>query len=67
MRSRSLKVAGVVMVGDKNHDNRAAIETYGQVGVLGEMPRFDRLSPDTLSAWAAAELDPQAKLLEWLQ
>ena len=67
LRARSLVVAGVVMVGDKNHHNRAAIETYGQVGVIGEMPRFDRLSADTLAAWAAVELDPGAKLLEWLQ
>ena len=67
LRSRSLVVAGVVMVGEKNHHNRAAIETYGQVAVIGEMPRLDPLSAETLAAWAAAELDPRAKLMEWLQ
>ena len=43
-RSRSLHVAGVVMVGDPNSDNRAAIERYGRVDVLAEMPRFDPTS-----------------------
>ena len=29
------------MVGEPNADNRAAIEHYGRVPVIGEMPRFD--------------------------
>ena len=67
LRLRGLSVAGVVMVGDKNHDNRLAIEHYGRVGVLGEMPRFHQLTPDTLAHWATTELDPSEQLLEWLQ
>ena len=67
LRSRGLAVAGVVMVGDKNDDNRLAIEQYGRVGVVGEMPRFDRMTADTLAHWAATELDPKEQLLEWLQ
>ena len=38
LRARSLKIAGVVMIGEANPDNRAAIEHYGRVPVLGEMP-----------------------------
>ncbi|MEE8129929.1 MAG: dethiobiotin synthase [Vicinamibacterales bacterium] len=67
LRSRGLTVAGVVMVGDRNDDNRLAIEQYGRVGVVGEMPRFDRMAPEALAHWAATELDPKAQLLEWLQ
>ncbi len=52
LRARSLKIAGVVMIGDANPDNRAAIEQYGCVTVLGEMPRFDPLTPESLRRWA---------------
>ena len=57
LQRRSLYVAGVVMVGQANRDNRAAIEQYGSVPVLGEMPTFDRLTPERLASWSAAELD----------
>src|SRR5262249_5785113 len=43
LRARGLAVAGVVMIGEPNRDNREAIETYGTVPVVGEMPRFDQL------------------------
>ncbi len=62
LRSRSLDVAGVVIVGDTNADNRDAIAHYGHVRILGEMPRFDILEPDTLEAWAVAHLDPDGAL-----
>ena len=52
LRARSLKIAGVVMVGDRNSDNRAAIEHYGRVSVIAEMPRFDPLTPECLRKWA---------------
>ena len=46
LRGRELRVAGVVMIGDSNADNRAAIEHYGNVAVVAEMPRFDPLTPE---------------------
>jgi dethiobiotin synthase len=52
LRARSLKIAGVVMIGDRNSDNRTAIEHYGEVSVLAEMPRFDPLTPECLRKWA---------------
>jgi dethiobiotin synthase len=52
LRARSLKIAGVVMIGDRNSDNRAAIERYGKVSVVVEMPHFDPLTPDCLRKWA---------------
>ncbi len=53
LRARSLKIAGVVMIGEPNPDNRAAIEQYGCVRVLAEMPRFDPLTPERLRSWAS--------------
>jgi malonyl-CoA O-methyltransferase len=66
LQRRSLAIAGVVMVGPRNADNRRAIEQYGGVRVLGEMPLFEKLSPDALSAWAA-ELDRERVLTELLR
>ena len=66
LQRRSLTIAGVVMVGPRNADNRRAIEQYGGVRVLGEMPLFEKLSPDALSAWAA-ELDRERVLTELLR
>jgi dethiobiotin synthetase len=67
LRGRSLCVAGVVMSGERNPDNRAAIEHYGRCPVLGEMPVFHPLTRAALGEWAAAELDPEGRLLEFLR
>ncbi|HXP87047.1 MAG TPA: dethiobiotin synthase [Bryobacteraceae bacterium] len=66
LRARRLTASGVVLVGDPNHDNRAAIERYGNVRILGEMPRFDSLTPDAVEAWAQSSLDPKGALGEFL-
>lgn len=62
LRCRQLVVAGVVMVGDRSRDNRAAIERFGGVPVLGEMPRLEPLTPDAIRTWAVRELDPEGLL-----
>ena len=67
LRRRGLHVAGVVMVGDRNADNRRAIEGHGDAPVLGEMPHFNPLGAAEIAAWAATELDPGRCLVEWLQ
>jgi dethiobiotin synthetase len=66
LRRRSIGIAGVVMVGVPDADNREAIERYGCVSVLGEMPFFDPLTPDALAAWAAEGLDREGRLHELL-
>jgi dethiobiotin synthase len=63
LRARKLDVVGVVMVGDPSPDNRAAIEQFGRVPVLGEMPRLEVLNPSTLREWALGALDPEGRLL----
>jgi len=67
LRTRAIRVVGVVMVGNRDSHNRTAIEQYGQVEVVGEMPRFDSLTADMLTAWAGSEFDRDARLLEWLR
>jgi malonyl-CoA O-methyltransferase len=43
LRSRGLPVAGVILNGPPNAGNRSAIERFGQVRVLAELPRVDPL------------------------
>jgi len=62
LRRRMLRVAGVVMVGEPNDENRLAIEKYGAAEVIGQMPRFDPLTPQAIEQWAHAELDRQGVL-----
>lgn len=52
LRRRQIDVAGVVLVGIRDAEARAAIERYGQAAILGEMPVLDPLTPATLAAWA---------------
>jgi dethiobiotin synthetase len=67
LRGRSLAIAGVVLIGDRNPDNRQAIEHFGQVAVLGELPHLDPLTPEALGRWATAELDREARLAGWFR
>jgi dethiobiotin synthetase len=67
LRHRALTAAGVVMVGPPDTENRAAIERYGRASVLGELPRFDNLTPEALQTWASAHLDPEGRLLSVLR
>jgi dethiobiotin synthetase len=57
LRRRMLRVAGVVMVGAPNDENRLAVEKYGAAEVIAQMPRFDRLTPEALDGWVRAEFD----------
>jgi len=66
LRTRRLRVVGVVMIGESNTDNRAAIEGCGRVQVVGEMPVLAPLDPGSLAAWSVTHLDREARLLEFL-
>jgi dethiobiotin synthase len=67
LRRRALIIAGVVMVGDSNTENREAIESHGAVTVLAEMPNFAELNPQSVREWALRELDRQAVLIDHLR
>lgn len=66
LRRRQVAIAGVVMVGSINAENRRAIETYGGVDVVGELPRLRPLTPRALRRWAVSSLDPSERLERWL-
>src|SRR5207253_10733004 len=57
LRRRMLRVAGAVMVGDPNDENRLAIAKYGAAEVVAHMPRFDPLTTEALERWLAAAFD----------
>lgn len=61
LRHRRLEVAGVVLVGPPDPENRKAIEALGRVEVLGELAWLDPLAPATLGE-AALRLDPAGRL-----
>ncbi len=50
LRARHIPVAGVVMNGPPSPHNREAIETYGAVRVLAEIPPLDPLNREALLA-----------------
>lgn len=56
LRNRGLKILGVVMNGEPNTENREAIEHFGRVRVLAEMPTFKELTAESLSNWAKKNL-----------
>jgi dethiobiotin synthetase len=43
LRGAHLNVRGVVLIGAKNVENRSAIETYGNVRVIGHIPVLERI------------------------
>ncbi len=55
LRGRSLDVAGVIMVGARHPENREAIERYGRVVVVAELPVLEPLTPAALQQ-AAREM-----------
>jgi dethiobiotin synthase len=67
LRSRRLDVAGVLMVGPASPANREAIELYGRVPVVGEMPPLEPLTRETLGRWASVELDCAGHLVPLLR
>ena len=56
LRARRLRVTGVMMIGEPNAENRAAIEQYGHVPVVAEMPFLTPLDPGSLAAWSVTHL-----------
>jgi dethiobiotin synthase len=52
LQTRNLAIAGVIMNGELNAENRLAIKHYGRVKVIGEMPVFDKVNFQNLQDWA---------------
>lgn len=62
LRTRGIRVAGVVMVGQPDSENRRAIEAFGATVVLGELPLMHPLAPEALANWARRDLDRDGRL-----
>ena len=43
LQNRGLEVFGVIMNGEPNLENRKAIEHYGKVKVLAEIPKVENI------------------------
>ena len=65
LRRRGIAVAGVVLNGPADDDNRQAIETYGEVQVIAAVKPLE-LSAERLAASAAA-FDSEGELRRFLQ
>ena len=48
LKAAGVPVLGVVMVGETNLSNREAIEHFGEVPVLAELPLFNELGAEAL-------------------
>jgi len=48
LRAARLDLRGVVMVGKENRENRAAIEHYGEIEVVGAVPLLSKINRSTL-------------------
>jgi dethiobiotin synthetase len=57
LRNAGVEVAGVVMIGAPNAENRAAIEEYGKVCVVGEIPWLTEINRDVLREIFTARFD----------
>ncbi len=57
LRAAGLHVAGVVMIGKLNADNLEAIDRYGEVRVLGEIPWMAQLNRNSLLEIFATRFD----------
>jgi dethiobiotin synthetase len=67
LRTRSIRIAGVLMVGEPETENRAAIEKFGKIAVFGQIPRFEPLTPEAMQAWVDTEFDREGRLAEYLK
>jgi dethiobiotin synthase len=59
IRRRGLPLAGVVISGPETPHNRAAIERFGKVEVIAEIPQLETINRDTLKA-----IPPELDLLK---
>lgn len=66
MRSRGLRPAGVVLNGPPEPENRRAVERFGEIEVVGELPPLDPLDRPAL-ARAALSFDVSERLRPYLE
>lgn len=55
LKAAGVPVLGVVMVGEANSANREAVEHFGEVPVLAELPRFEEINSQALAEFNMPE------------
>lgn len=65
LRQRGIEIAGVVLNGPRNRENRRAIEGFGDVDVVAEVEQLPRLGRAAI-AKAAKRFDRRARLKPFL-
>ncbi len=55
--SAKIELAGVVMIGTPNRENREAIEHYGDARVIGEIPHLEKIDRASLLEISSANFD----------
>jgi dethiobiotin synthase len=60
LREANLLISGVVMIGDRNDENRLAIERYGEACVIGYIPILPKIDRSTLLNVYEKHFDHQA-------
>jgi dethiobiotin synthetase len=60
VRQKGLELAGVVMIGEENIDNREAIERYGGAPVVGWIPPLRQIDRDALTEVFESRFDRSA-------
>jgi len=62
LRARRLSVAGIILSGPPDAGNRAAIESFGAVRVLAELPQLPRIDAEAVARLAADRIPPLESL-----
>ncbi|HXW18019.1 MAG TPA: dethiobiotin synthase [Candidatus Acidoferrales bacterium] len=60
LRNATLSVAGVVLIGEANKDNRKAIEEFGDARVIGEIPKLEEINRKALREIFERNFDAEA-------
>lgn len=60
LRGAGIEIQGVVLIGPENTDNKAAIERYGNIQVIGQIPMLEAINRTTLSAVFASHFTKEA-------
>jgi len=57
LRNLNLEIFGVILNGEPNAENRKAIEHFGKIKVLAEVPKFKKINAENLADWTRENLD----------
>jgi dethiobiotin synthetase len=60
LRGAGIEIHGVVLIGPENIDNKTAIERYGKIQVIGQVPLLETINHKTLSATFATHFAKEA-------